>query len=803
MSTEDFNKKDNLFLAEEESSFDIKEWLFHFLSYWYVFVFGIFIALGASYLKNRTWMAQYETSGTMVIEENTSRGFGAQQAIMQGFGVQSGYRNINNQVIMLQSYDLLTRVVDSLSFMKVEYITQGRFKTRNIYKNTPIYIEPQFLSPEAYEFMYKINLKSDGTYVISIEDDKQYSNYKIEGAFGELLQSELFNVTIHDLRIMASNNTEMYFKFRSREDLVNEFFYRLRFAYVMEGSSILRVSLNGETPDRDVDFINKLCELFIEDNLMLKNDAATKTIKFIDEQLAILSHSLTLSEDKMTKFRQENQIVDVSSYVSEILRKATLYDNKKKELELREYYLDYLTDYLQTNLEAGTVVAPSAFGLNEPMLMQLVQQINELYIERSELSDKNFYYSRVTKEIESLKTVVFEVVSNMRLALNIEKKEVEQNLEGIEEEIKVLPNKELEMIAIERNYRVDDNYYTFFLQKRAESQIQKESNSPDNSVLDKARVMAITNGSAKSRTVIIYLLLGLLIPGVFVMLIKLLNNKINSEKDIEKLTSFPVIGSIRRTRSKDPMLSIKKPRSSFAEMFRLIRTRIEFIVQRKSNILITITSAESGDGKTYFSANLAAVYSMTERKTLLIDMDVRKPNIYELFDIPNEPGLTNYLIGEEKLSDIIQKTDNEYYDILTVGPVPPNPGEIVRSEKLKALFEELKKHYDYIIVDTSPIGLVADAYSIMLLSDVSLFVTRLEKTNKHNVKRITTQLKEDNVPNIYIVLNDISTDKNRYTKYYSYGGYGGYGYGSKYYHSKKQRKALENYSKYYTDDKDI
>ncbi len=802
-NTEDYNKNNTAF-TEEDSGFDIKEWFFHFLRYWYLFVIAVFIALGASYLKNRSWLPQYQTSGTMIIEAGGG-GYGS-QTIMQGFGVQSGYRNMNNQVIMLKSYDLLTRVVDSLPFMQVDYITKGRFKTRNVYKSTPIYISSEYISPDAYNHLFKISIKDDDTYKITLDEEKNYSNIEINGVLNEPLKHDWFTITISDLREYNAE-TELYFQFRSKYSLVSEFYNRLQFSYVMDGASILSLSLMSETPDRDIDFINKLCDVFIHDNLDLKNDAAVKTINFIDNQLAILSHSLKMSEDEMTNFRQTHQIIDVSNYVGDLLGKSTQYDAKKKELEIRENYLEYLVDHIQSNIEAGSVIAPLSLGIDNAMLNQVVLQLNDKYLELGELSEKNFYYDKVVNEIELQKRSLGEVVKSMRLSLNIEKDQVRRMIRDVNEEIKKLPQKELEMIAIERKYRLDDNYYTFFLQKRAEAEIQKASNKPDNSVLDRARIMTVVNGSAPSKTMTSYLFIGLLIPAVLVFLIKLLNNKVSSEKDVMKSSSFPLIGTIHHSKTKDPLLPIKSPRSSYAEMYRVIRTRVEFIVQRKSNILLTITSAESGDGKTYFSANMASVYASTGKKTLLVDMDIRKPNINELFGIENEPGITNYLIEDRNIQDYIRSSENTYYDILTVGAVPPNPGEIVRSEKLRKMFDELRTLYEYIVVDTSPIGLVADAYPIALLSDINLFVVRMNKTNKTLIKKLTEQLKNDKVPHVYTILNDVSAERNKYTKYSSYGYTYGYGYSpnrdGKLFKSKKNKKAAENYSRYYTDDKDI
>lgn len=803
MSQEEYNKNNNAAFTEEESSFDYKSWLFHFLQYWYLFLIAVLLAFGVAAYKNRSWIPAYATSGTILLEGRASGGGGG-TAIMQGFGLQSGYRDMQNQVVMMRSYDFLGRVVDSLPFFNVEYITKGRFKTRNIYKHTPIYITPEYVSPMAYGRLFKITVKPTGEYIVLLETEDENEKFEAKGLAGETLHTNLFTMKLERL-FNESKDVNMYFCFRERQNLVNEFFGRLRFGYVEEATSIVEISLVSETPERDADFINKLCDVFIAENLALKNDVAVKTIDFIDSQLGVLLKDLRRSEDELTNFRQSNQIIDVSNYVSNIISMANAYDTKKMELDTKEQYLDYLVNYLDENITKGVVMAPPTVAINDEMLISLVQQINSKYLSLSDMPEEHIAYDKLQREIENIKMQVFEAVRGIRLSLHLEKESLEKRMKELNEEIERLPQKQVDMVSIEREYRVNDAYYTFFLQKKAESETQKASNRADNSVLDKARVLYMTNETATQKTTIKYLFIGFLIPFIFVMLLKLLNTKATTISDIEKSSVFPVIGTISRTKKKDPMLLIKKPRSSFAEMFRVIRTRIEFIVQRKSNIMVAISSAESGDGKTYFSANLAAVYAVTQRKTILVDMDIRKPNMHEFFNTSNEPGVTNYLIGEAELKDVIKKTENECYDLLTTGPVPPNPGEIVRSERLKKMFEELRKEYEYIIVDTSPIGLVADAYPISLIADVNLFVTRLNKTHKQGIKKITNQLKDDNLPNMYTIINDVVSEGNRYTKYnsYAYNSYGyGYGYGAKFY-SKKKREAAENHARYYTDDKDI
>lgn len=775
---------------EDESGFDIKEWIPLFLHYWYLFVIFIAFALGAAYFKNKTWIPSYLSSGTLIIEESSRYSSGS-QVLMQGFGVQSGYRNLDNQISILKSYDFISRVVDSMPSLKIDYISKGKFKVRNKYDNSPIAINANFISPNAYGILFKVDVRANGSFTIT---DEQKLNIKIDGRLNEPLQNNLFFLTISP-NYTSEDSYTTYFMFRDKESLVNEFLGRVNVNYTSDGGSVLEVSLVSETPQRDMDFINKLSSIYLSENLERKNDAANKTIQFINEQLSGVKKSLEESEGAMTQFRQSNQIVDIPSHSSEVLGKATIYDDKQNELKLKESYFNYLTNYLKSNLASGSVLAPSSLGLNEPMLMSLVQQFNEALAERNDISEKNPLYPKYNKEVETIKSSINEVLKNMRATLALDKDDLNKKLSTVKQQITALPQKEMEMVTLERKYRVDDNYYTFFLQKKAEAEIQKASNSPDNSILDKARQITMVNGNVISKNYMTYGIIGLLIPFFIIILIELLNNTIRNIKDVEKNSPFTLIGSVRHSNSNDPLHAAHRPRSSFTEMLRVIRTRIEFIVQRKSKIMVLTTSAESGDGKTYFSTNLASVYSMTGLKTILVDMDIRKPSVNERLALTEKDGVTNYLIGEKPLDKLILKKENINFDVLLAGTVPPNPGELIRSEKLKEMFEELKKTYDYIIVDTSPIGLVADAYSLAPMMDANIFVVRSEKTNKSFFKKLNTQLKNDRVKNVYLVLNDVDSKKSTY-----YGNYNNQGYGYGYLQSKKKREYDKN--THYYDDSD-
>ncbi|MEI6554088.1 MAG: polysaccharide biosynthesis tyrosine autokinase [Paludibacter sp.] len=795
------NNTENLFKDGEDSGFDIMEWVSAFLNHWYLFVIGIILSLGLAYLENRSWKPTYQTAGTIMIEDYKYVPTGT-QSLMQGFGVQSGYRNTNNQVLMLGSNDLIGRVIDSLPFLKVDYISKGSFKTRNLYRASPVIIHSDYVSPEAYNLQFKLRLRSNGTFRITVEDNKLLTNFKIEGVYGQPIQHNMFFITINNVNKFMGNK-DMYFTFRTRESLISDFSSRIQFGFVVEGSSVLQISLIGDTPERDIDFIDKLCDLFLGDNLDRKNDAATKTVHFINGQLGKVAKALNNSEGDMTGFRQRNNLVDVASHGSQLLEKASKYEQMLSDLRLRETYLDYLSRYLRTNLADGAVIAPSSLGLNEPLLMASVQQINELYYQRAEVTQKNMYYGKYTKQIDNTKLTVLEVVKNMRVALELEKADVNRRYALVLKQMNGLPGSEIQMNAIERELKMNDNYYTFFLQKRAEAEILKASNTPDNTILDRARILTITNADKKQKTTLMFLLFGILLPTLFVVMKELLNSTIRSTRDVEKNCDFPLIGAVRHTKSTDPLLVSKNPRSAFTEMFRIIRTRVEFLVKRKTNIVIMVTSAESGDGKTYFAINLTSIYSMASKKTLLIDMDIRKPSVNQRFNIIQPNGVTNYLVGQCTLDEVIFQLPKADFDILPAGSIPPNPGELIRSEKINEMLDELRKRYDYIIIDSSPIGMVTDAYSLARLSDINLFVARNAKTNKAGFKRICSQLKQDKLPNIYTVLNDVADDGSKYSRYklYKYAYLFGNTYG--YTNTKTKKGGKDKFHEYYEDDSEI
>ena len=786
-------------IENNESNFNILEWVFKFLRYWYLFVIALVVAFGLAYLKNRSWMPQYYTEAKVLIESSSAdNAYG----FMSGFGAGMDYMNTNNQLLILGSYDLINRTVQNLSF-GVDFYTRGHFRTHSLYGREPIAINLQYADAQLYGREFRFIPIDNNNFEIVFEDEfskELFPDFKIKGQYGVPFENFLLFATIDKL-YLPTENVEFLFRFRDFYSLEEEFASRLQLSYIGEMSSVISVSLTGNVVARDRDFINALCAEFLEANLEEKNEEATRTINFINEQLAFIFDSLQTAENRLRQYRRQNNMVDINAYASSVLSKLSALDAQRSELTLKEAYFDELAEYLKESVTVERLVAPSSIGVSDPVLLDLVSKFNELQQKRGDLGEKNPQYERYSKRMDEVRSTMLEVLENVRKIHRMERDAFEKEYMAVMGDLQDLPEKELMMINYERAYKINDNYYTFLLQKQSEAQIRKASNVPDNKILQKARIRySPVNGGDKMRIYLIFVIIGLLIPAAYVILKELLNTTIRDERDVVKLTNIPVLGTIRHADETDAKVqTVEKPKSLFTEGFRLIRSRVEFISKRKTDISVLVTSAESGDGKTHFAINLAGVYSLVSDKVVLVDIDIRNPKLSQKLGYKNAKGLVHVLIGEATLDEVIIKDDKELgFHFLPAGIVPPNPAELVGSEEMMKLLEELKQRYDYRIIDTSPLGLVSDSYALTGVVDVNLLITRVFKSDKLFFKNFIEQVQQDNVNNPYIVLNDLQVSKNGKYGYGKYGygkyGYGKYGYGNTHYYHQQS-------AKYYTEDK--
>jgi capsular exopolysaccharide synthesis family protein len=452
--------------------------------------------------------------------------------------------------------------------------------------------------------------------------------------------------------------------------------------------------------------------------------------------------------------------------------------------------LNSLKNYLKSSVDFSKLPAPTVAGIDEPNINANVTKLIALSIQRSNLvySIKgDVYYERIDNEIQSIKKVLLENVNSYRNALQYDLNLANQKIAKVENEISKLPENKQEWLKLSRKYNLSDGIYNTFLQKRSEASIVKAANLSDIQFIDPAKdVGAGLLGPKTSVNYVLAFFMGLIVPLILVFFIFFITNSIQNVEDISSLTQLPLLGIVGVKYSESNLSVFEKPKSALSESFRAIRSSLQFLYKKQSiegTKTLMLTSSVSGEGKTFCSINIATVFALSEKKTIILGLDLRKPKIFDDFNIKNDIGVVNYLIGQKTLGEVIQHTHIPFLDVITSGPIPPNPSELILGESMKEMMERLKKEYDYIILDTPPVGLVSDALELAQFCDVTLYVVRQNFTKKEMLTLLNNRSKRGELNNISIIFNGYE-NKAKYGVGYGYGyGYGysyGYGYGSGY-----------------------
>lgn len=770
---------ENLFEQQtNSSSFDFVGFLFQIAKYWYWFLIALIVAFALAYIKNKSWSPTYKTSTTILIEDSRT---GLRNDFTSGFSsMGGGNRTFNNQMIMYNSYDFISKVVEELNLSNEIYI-KHRFKNSILYKNSPVKIESSYISEQSYGLEFKIVGLDDDRYEISFEGNKSIPAFKQEGKYGTAIQHSLFFVNVEKTDLFVNSKYELYFHFFSKRQLINMYAARLSSRIIMEGSSVIEIGVTGKVAQRDIDFLDLLNKKFFEENLERKNETAERSIQFLERQISIIKDSISSSEATLNSYQMSSGLYsqDKSSTQSRALEEL---EQKRNEIRLRKDYLSYLSNYLN-NPNNELLTDPSTFQISNPQLSAYINQYNALALEMKSLGTSNPLYAKSQSTMDDLRGSIRGAIETMNSIIVLENDDINKRYSKAYSELLNLPQQERKLLTYERDFKINDSYYAYLLQRRTESQIQKASNAPDNLIIDNPRVVGVVNGGERQNTYLIYVLIGLLLPLIYVICKEFLfKYSIQSREEVEKITKYPLLGTIESSKKKEEVAVKAHPRSSFAEGFRNIRSRMEYIVQKESPISMLVTSTEPQDGKTFIALNLASVYKIGEKKVILVDFDLRRPALSKFLGYDKDKGLSNYLIGQNSLEELIITSEKYDFDVLPAGVIPPNPSELIRTSKTKELLKRLNETYDYVILDCSPVGLVSDAHFLSKLVDVVLYVVRNEKTNKNFLKYTIKELREDGVENLAIVYNDVDTKGNYYGSKRYYGKSSYYLRHSSYYH---------------------
>jgi tyrosine-protein kinase Etk/Wzc len=771
------------------SELTFKDILGRFLVYLPYFIISIVIGLVIAFLVNRYSDSRYLIQTTILIKEKNNRsGLDGAEKFLQGMELLSVNRNIENEQGILKSKSLVEETIRNLDF-GISYFEDGSVRKSDLYGNHPFIIELdsnhlqcqgafinlKFLSPTEIECWIendgKLFVPKTGEVLQNINSEKKWS-IKLPGQIVSDYFS--FKITIIEPNILANNKKIYSIKLNSFDGLVNQYFNKYTLKPINKQASILEISREGSYPPKEIAFLNQLCKSYIQLGLDEKSTVTQKTIKFIDEQLKSISDTLGRVEDQLREFRTSNRIIDLSESGSQIMDNILDLEERKSEQGLKNNYYKYLNDYVKNSNPLDQLIVPSVMGVNDPVLTNVLQKMIEVYAKKKTLEmsfqKNNPLILEADQNLINLKNTLLENIRSIQKNSMEITRDLDERISKAEKEINTLPGEEQRLLHITRKFQLSDKLYTYLMEKRAEAGIAGAGINADNKVVDKSMVIK----KISPKTMFNYgiaVLISVISTVVLIAGITFFNNRIQNHAQLKELSRIPLVGSIIHNSKNTALVIGNYPKAQISESFRNLRSNISFLTGKSEKKVIMVTSTISGEGKTFIGMNLSSVLAIGGYKTLLIGVDLRKPKIFQDFKLDNSFGLTNYLIGKADKNSIIQKSGIENLDVITSGPTPPNPSELIMSQSFYELIEEYKNDYDYIILDTPPIGLVADGLDIMKHSDILLYVVRQNVSRKNFLSLVNDIYLNNNESTIGLIFNDVD-----YAASYGY-GYGAYGYG--------------------------
>lgn len=755
-----------------KSEINISRILSKYLKNWYLFALSFIIATLFAWNVNKYNEPLYSLRTSILIEDKTNSSILNERGAISSSPLFLNQKLIENQIALLKSHVQIKKIIEKLDF-EVSYFSKGKYIWNEIYKESPFVVK---IDTGHRQIRYKkINLKfiSASVYEISSEEIASLNKpktYKI----GEPAISDEYSFTVHlrDQLSEINTNTSYAFQVNDINGLVNQYLNKTN-AYIERGPSIMVITTTGSNKEKEMDYLNQLTKEFLLSNLDKKNQMLTNMLGFIDIQLQAFGEDLSITEQKLEEFRKSNQFMQLDQKIGALLKNLDSESKDRKNFLLDLEYYNYLLNYVREREDIDKILMPSSMGYNLPLFNDLAGRLSLKIQERDKLlanSNKmNPYIQILNKEIEVMKESLAE---SMRT--NIET--VEEKISSTEERMMVmnqdfmaLPGIEREYFSIMRRFKIIDNLYDFLLKRKSEVELQRAANMPDHEIIDIAGEAGITNVSKNPRTAYMNAYIwAILLPSVFLFMLVYFNNRILAIEDITSNTDVSVIGTVASYPSQGHDIVLRSPGSYFTELFRIIRIKLDLLPE-KSQQVVVITSSTLEEGKTFFAANMASVYALTGKKSLFVGFDFRSPEELDGFALNTEVGITNHLVGGFPLDQVVQKTFTKNLDILLSGPVPPNPDELIESDKTKSMFEQLRKNYDYIIIDTPPIGLFGDAYLLNKYSDATLFLVRNNFTRKREFVSSINEAVNNRLKGLWIVYNDVKL-KVRDSDLKAYGG---------------------------------
>lgn len=788
-------RKDKLGEQSEEQV-NIQELLFRYLIHWPWFVVSIIICIACAWGYLRLTTPIYNISATVLIKDEKKGGGASMSSDLEKMGLEgfvSSSSNVDNEIEVLRSKSLAREVVNNLGLF-VTYMDEDEFPSKELYHTSPVLVSLTHQEADKLPGRMEINMILQPTGALGVQITVGEKEYRKQ--FDKL--PAVFPTDEGTIAFFANNDTlsavcpENITKERHITAFINrpfsvlkEYVSSLSIAPTSKTTSVVVISLENTNTRRGRDYINKLLEMYNINANNDKNEVAQKTAEFIDERIGIISKELGSTEQDLENFKRSAGITDLSSEAQIALTGNAEYEKKRVENQTQINLVMDLQRYMKGN---EYEVLPSNIGLQDAASAGAIDRYNQMLVERKRLlrtsTENNPTIINLDTSIRAMRTNVQATLDATLKGLQITKEDLAREASRYSRRINDAPTQERQFVSIARQQEIKSGLYLMLLQKREENAITLAATANNAKIIDEALADDNPISPKKMLVYLAALVLGVGLPVGVIYLIGLTKFKIEGRADVEKLTSLPVVGDIPLADEKTGSIAVFENQNNLmSETFRNVRTNLQFMLENGKNVIL-VTSTISGEGKSFISANLAISLSLLGKKVVIVGLDIRKPGLNKVFNIPKkEHGITQYLTNTTaNLMDFVRPSDiNKNLFILPGGTVPPNPTELLARGGLEKAIETLKANFDYVILDTAPVGMVTDTLLIGRVADLSVYVCRADYTHKAEFTLINELAENNKLPNLCIAVNGLDLNSRKYGYYYGYGKYGKYyGYGKRY-----------------------
>lgn len=763
---------------EQEPKFDIHAYLRGYLRYWFLFPIFLVFTLTIAFFYLQISQPVYLSKATLLIKDEKKGISGGSGDIIEQMTQFTGNKLVENEVEILKSQTLMEQTASELG-LDVSFEATDGLKTIDLYKTSPIILNAELISDFAYQNPLVVHVRDSLHFSINDEETLRKYGQKLRNAWG------IFTV----FKGTESMYTDVNVNFSSISGLAVNMLGRLEISAPNPKSTVLELTFEDTSVQRGKDVLNKLLDVYVQSSLNDKNNEASNTLKFIESRLGLITGELGDVERDVESYKTSQGLTDIGAESNLYLQNIKENDSQLNDVNIKISVLESVDNYIK-NAGDGSP-APATYMITDPVLVSLLTRYNELQLQREKYAQttqaNNPLLGTINTQIANTRQAITENLQNVRRGLDVTKRNLEAVNSRFSAGLRSIPQKEREYVGIKRQQTIKEGLYLYLLQKREETALGYAATVTDSRLVDAPLASYLPIKPKKGLVWAGAGLAGILLPVLLINILLLLSNTVQNRDEIVNVTHSAVLGEIghmkvSKDEPADAAIIKMTSRSAVAEQFRALRTNLQYLGDGTCRVLM-FTSSIGGEGKSFISVNLAASLAYSDKKVLLIGLDLRKPTLHERLHVSNKYGASNCLIGQGNIDDFIQPTGiHPKFDVLTSGPIPPNPSELLSNGRLPVLLAELRERYDYILIDSPPFGLVTDSALIAKHADATLYVVRFNYTLLDHLKRIGEIQRGGRFSNLSVIFNGV-----KYGGGYGYGyGYGGYGYG--YYTEDKETK---------------